>query len=91
MQMRIDFDANMYRMVVSKIPLLNIMTLRSAQDAAQILIEAGFSQAAIASRVEVAQPTISRILSGAHKDTRGAVLVKLNDFANEVAPPSSPT
>lgn len=61
------------------------MTLRSAQEAAQILVAAGLSQAAIAQRVDVRQPTISRILSGAHKDTRGAVLVKLNDFADEVA------
>lgn len=61
------------------------MTLRSAQEAAQILVAAGHSQATIAQRVDVKQPTISRILSGAHKDTRGAVLVKLNDFADEVA------
>jgi DNA-binding transcriptional regulator LsrR (DeoR family) len=64
---------------------IGVMTLRSAQEAAQILVAAGHSQAAIAQRVNVKQPTISRILSGAHKDTRGAVLVELNVFADEVA------
>lgn len=62
------------------------MPLRSAQEAIQILVVAGFSQASIADRAKVAQPTISRIWSGVQKDTRGSVLIKLNKMADEVAP-----
>jgi len=61
------------------------MNLRTAQEAAQCLITAGFSQAAIATRAGVKQPTISRILSGELKDPAGSILVKLNEFADEVA------
>jgi transcriptional regulator with XRE-family HTH domain len=60
------------------------MTLRTAQEAAQLLLNAGFSQAAIATRAGVKQPTISRILSGGLKDPAGSTLVKLNEFADEV-------
>lgn len=61
------------------------MTLRTAQEATQLLVAAGRSQAAIATRAGVKQPTISRILSGVLKDPAGSVLVKLNEFADEVA------
>jgi len=61
------------------------MNLRTAQEAAQHLINAGFSQVAIANRAGVKQPTISRILSGELKDPAGSTLVKLNEFADEVA------
>lgn len=60
------------------------MTLRTAQEAAQFLVSAGHSQAAIATRAGVKQPTISRILSGSLKDPAGSILIKLNDFADEV-------
>lgn len=61
------------------------MTFRTAQECAQHLTKAGFSQAAIAKRVDVTQPTISRILSGDLKDPAGSILGKLNDFADEVS------
>jgi transcriptional regulator with XRE-family HTH domain len=60
------------------------MPLRTAQEAAQLLINAGYSQGVIATRAEVKQPTISRILSGEHKDPKGSVLVRLNQFADEI-------
>lgn len=61
------------------------MTLRTAQEAAHFLVTAGKSQQAIAARAGVKQPTISRILSGELKDPAGSILVKLNEFADEVA------
>lgn len=64
---------------------LTTMTLRTAQDAAHFLVGAGFSQAAIAKRSDVSQATISRILSGELKDPAGSILVKLNEFADEIA------
>ena len=60
------------------------MTLRTPQEAVQRLIAAGRTQAAIADRAGVKQPTISRILSGEHKDPKSSVLIKLNEFADEV-------
>jgi transcriptional regulator with XRE-family HTH domain len=60
------------------------MLLRTAQESAQILVTAGFSQAAIAERANVKQPTISRILSGEHKDPKGSVVISLNDFVEEI-------
>lgn len=60
------------------------MTLRTAQQCAQYLVAANISQAAIAKRTGVKQPTISRILSGEHKDPKGSVLVSLNEYAAEV-------
>lgn len=60
------------------------MNLRTAQEAAQLLLTAGKSQRAIADRAGVTQPTISRILSGELKDPAGSTLVKLNEFADEV-------
>jgi transcriptional regulator with XRE-family HTH domain len=61
------------------------MTFRTPQEAAQLLVAAGHSQAAIADRAGVKQPTISRILSGEHKDPKSSVLIKLNEFADQVA------
>ena len=66
------------------------MNLRTAQEAAQFLISAGHSQDAIATRVGVKQPTISRILSGKLADPAGSILVKLNEFADEVAAAAAP-
>lgn len=61
------------------------MTIRTAQESCQILVAAKRSQAAIAQRAGVRQPTISRILSGKLKDPAGSILRKLNEFADEVA------
>lgn len=41
------------------------------------LIRAGWSQEAIAASIEATQPTVSRILSGRHKDPRYSVVRKL--------------
>lgn len=60
------------------------MTLRTAQEACQFLVTHHRSQAAIATRAGVTQPTISRILAGRH-DPAGSILIKLNEFADEVA------
>jgi len=60
------------------------MTLRTAQESVQALVAAGFSQSAIAERANVKQPTISRILSGEHKDPKSSVLINLNAFVEEV-------
>lgn len=60
------------------------MNLRTAQEAAQRLVASGKSQQAIAERAGVKQPTISRILSGELKDPAGSILIKLNEFADEV-------
>lgn len=65
------------------------MKMRTAQQAIQVLVDARYSQAAIASEVDVGQPTISRLFTGNQKDVRGAVLVKLNELANKVAPPDA--
>jgi predicted transcriptional regulator len=59
------------------------MTLRTAQEACQFLVTHKRSQAAIAVRAGVTQPTISRILAGEH-DPKGTTLIKLNKFADEV-------
>ncbi|GEM_PF-2211687 len=64
--------------------LSTTMTLRTAQAAVQYLISAGHSQEAIATRAGVKQPTISRILTGKLADPAGSILVKLNEFADEV-------
>ncbi|WP_312165877.1 helix-turn-helix domain-containing protein [Massilia timonae] len=61
------------------------MTFRTPQQAVQQLVAAGHSQAVIADRAGVKQPTISRILSGEHKDPKSSVLIKLNEFADQVA------
>ena len=60
------------------------MTIRTAQQATQILVTAGHSQSAIAKRAGVSQATISRILSGDFKDPAGSTLIKLNEFADQV-------
>jgi transcriptional regulator with XRE-family HTH domain len=59
------------------------MTFRTAQEACQLLVAHKRSQAAIAARAGVTQPTISRILAG-HHDPAGSILIKLNEFADEV-------
>ena len=60
------------------------MPIRQAQEAVQLLINAKHSQAAIGKRAGVSQATISRILSGELKDPAGSILIKLNEFADEV-------
>ena len=62
----------------------------SAKEAAQALVAAGIPQTAIAKRAKVSQPTISRILSGEHKDPKGSVLTALNQYAAEVQSQSQP-
>lgn len=69
------------------------MQLQTPQAYVQFLIERGQSQAAIAKRAGVSQPTISRILSGDHEDPKSSVLINLSRFAEEVAaaaPPDQP-
>jgi len=72
------------------------MTLRTAQEAVQFLVAHKRSQAVIANRAGVTQPTISRILAGGH-DPKGSTLIALNKFADEVEieaathTPSNPT
>lgn len=66
------------------------MTIRTAQQATQVLVSAGRSQAVIAKRAGVSQATISRILSGEFKDPAGSTLIKLNEFADEVAAEPKP-
>lgn len=56
--------------------------MRTPQQLISDLLAAGYSQAQIADRSEVSQPTISRIQSGAH-DPASSVLIKLTAFANE--------
>jgi transcriptional regulator with XRE-family HTH domain len=63
------------------------MPFRTAQEATQLLIAAGIAQAAIAKRANVSQPTVSRILSGEHRDPKGSVLMALNKYADEVQQP----
>jgi predicted transcriptional regulator len=70
--------------VHSNHPITQIMTLRTAQEAARVLVTAGFSQEVIARRANVKQPTISRILSGEHKDPKSSVTISLNAFVDEV-------
>lgn len=61
------------------------MNLPTPQELVKTLIDAGYSQAAIAEVAGVKQPTISRILSGEHDDPKSSVLVKLHKFAEEIA------
>lgn len=84
MRFRIDSNTVSYRMSGNNFTLTT-MTLRTAQDATHFLVGAGFSQAAIAKRAGVSQATISRILSGELKDPAGSILVKVNEFADEIA------
>lgn len=60
------------------------MTLQTPQALVKELIDAGYSQAVIAQRAGVKQPTISRILSGEHDDPKSSVLIKLTEFVNDV-------
>jgi transcriptional regulator with XRE-family HTH domain len=62
---------------------ISTMTLRTAQEACQFLVAHKRSQAAIAARAGLTQPTISRILAGKH-DPAGSTLIKLNKYADEV-------
>lgn len=64
------------------------MNLRTAQEATQLLVASGKSQQVIAERAGVKQPTISRILSGELKDPAGSILIRLNEFADEVEAPT---
>lgn len=50
------------------------------------MVDAGFSQIEISKQSGVTQPTISRILSGAHKDPKNSVVEKLRDtmIANNI-------
>jgi predicted transcriptional regulator len=61
------------------------MSLHTPQEIIKELVAAGHSQTAIAERAGVSQPTISRIMSGEHDDPKSSVLIKLSQFANEVA------
>jgi len=83
MRFRIDSDTLSYRMIGNN-PPITTMTLRPAQECVQLLVAAKISQAAIAERAGIKQPTVSRILSGKHKDPKGSALIKLNEFATEV-------
>lgn len=60
------------------------MNLQTPQELVKELIDAGYSQAAIAHRAGVKQPTISRILSGEHDDPKSSVLIKLTEFVKDV-------
>ncbi len=60
------------------------MPLRTPQELVKFLVAEGYSQAVIAERAGVKQPTISRILSGDHDDPKSSVLIRLNQFADEV-------
>jgi len=60
------------------------MNLQTPQELVRELIDAGFSQAAVAEVAGVKQPTISRILSGEHDDPKSSVLIRLTEFANKV-------
>lgn len=44
------------------------------------LIRAGWSQCEIADAIDATQPTVSRILSGRHKDPRYSVVEKLRQL-----------
>lgn len=68
------------------------MNLNTPQQLVRELIDAGYSQAVIAERAGVKQPTISRILSGEHDDPKSSVLIKLTEFVEEVrSSPAAPT
>lgn len=82
MRFRIDSNTNSYRMIGNNFQI-PIMTIRTAQEACQFLVAHKRSQAAIAARAGLTQPTISRILAGKH-DPAGSTLIKLNNFADEV-------
>lgn len=60
------------------------MTIDTPQELVKELVNAGISQAVIADRAGVKQPTISRILSGSHVDPKSSVLIRLTEFAEEV-------
>lgn len=65
------------------------MNLPTPQELVKNLVAAGYSQAVIAQRSGVKQPTISRILSGEHDDPKSSVLINLHKFAQEVLPDES--
>lgn len=56
------------------------MYAKKPDELVRILLRAGWSQEEIAASVNVAQPTISRILSGQHKDPRYSVVEKLRNL-----------
>lgn len=45
------------------------------------IITAGYSQTYISDKTGISQPTISRILSGAHADPYSSTMTKLQEFA----------
>lgn len=54
--------------------------LQKPDELVRTLIRAGWSQEAIASSIDATQPTVSRILSGRHKDPRYSVVEKLRQL-----------
>jgi predicted transcriptional regulator len=57
---------------------------QSPDELVRALVRTGWSQYDIANAVDVAQPTISRILSGRHKDPRWRVVEKLRRLVLEL-------
>lgn len=59
--------------------------LQKPDELVRSLIRAGMSQESIAAAIETTQPTVSRILSGRHKDPRYSVVEKLRQLVAEKA------
>lgn len=65
-------------------PAPNAVFLQKPDELVRNLIRSGWSQEAIAESLEVTQPTVSRILSGKHKDPRYSVVEKLRQLVLSV-------
>ncbi len=75
----------------STVPSLSIAILPDSHPSAckpdelvRALIRAGWSQGEIADAIDVTQPTVSRILSGRHKDPRYSAVERLRQLVSSL-------
>lgn len=58
--------------------------MKELRECLRDLLDSGLSQSEIAKRCGLTQPTISRLLSGVHSDTRSSVAVRIFDLHREL-------
>lgn len=57
----------------------------TAKQDLEALTKAGFSQTFISARTKISQPTLSRILSGSHKDPKSSTTAAIRKLAEKCA------
>ena len=70
---------------MSKPPAIPAAYTQKPDELIRNLLKSGWSQEAIASALDVSQPTVCRILSGKHKDPRYSVVEKLRQLVLSIS------